>query len=156
MKLDWEGAFRRYVADDRKTPYTTAPDRLTKLQARNELFVYALLLSAFFGVLTVATMSPSLPHGEAIGVPLYCLTAIGAGVALGILKHPAAAAWTATAPVAMLLYFALYGFLPAHGPLAKALLVAVALLWLRYAWRILSITKAWPTLADDPPPEQEP
>ena len=45
MQLDWEKLFKRYVADDVKTPYFVAVDRLTQKQARSELFVYTLLMA---------------------------------------------------------------------------------------------------------------
>lgn len=152
MQLDWEGMFKRYVADDAKTPYMIRPDRLTRGQARHELFVYVLFMCVIFGVLSLATLSPALPHGAAIGVPAYCLSVLVAAVALGIGKHPAVAAWCAAAPVAMLLYFVVWGFLPSHGPGEKTVIVALVLVWLRYGWRVLAIARAWPDLGDGPPP----
>ena len=31
----------------------------------------------------------------------------------------------------------------------------IALLWLRYSWRILQITRAWPTMRERDAPEQD-
>lgn len=151
MQLDWEAMFRRYVADDAKTPYKVRPDRLTRAQAGHELFVYVLFMSVVFGVLAVATLSPALPHGATVGVPLYCLSVLATAVVLGFGKHTAAAAWCAAAPIAMLLYFLVWGFLPSHGPVERTILVVLVLAWLGYSWRVLAIARAWPELRDEPP-----
>lgn len=148
MQLDWVGLFKRYVGDDIKTPYFVAVGRLTRLQARNELFVYTLFLAVLFGVIGVASLSPTLPHGNALGVPLYAFLVTGAAIAFGFSKHPAAAAICASAPVAALLYFVVFGFHPNAATGDKILQVIIALLWLRYSWRILQIARAYPTMPE--------
>jgi hypothetical protein len=155
MQLDWEKLFKRYVLDDNKTPYFFAVGRLTREQANNELFVYTLFLGVLFGVIGVAALSPTLPHGETLGVSLYCFLVVGAAVAFGLSKHPAAAAVCASAPVAALLYFLLFGFHPNAGTGDKILQVIIALLWLRYSWRILQITRAYPTMRERETPGRD-
>jgi hypothetical protein len=59
--LDWVGLFKRYVGNNLKTPYFVAVDRLTRAQANNEVFVYALCLTVLFGIVGVAALSPDLP-----------------------------------------------------------------------------------------------
>lgn len=156
MQLDWEGMFRRYIADTTKTPYMVAVSRLNRAQADYELFAYALFVSIIFGVLGVAALSPSLPHDLSTLVPLYAFSVLVAGIVLGLLKHPAAAAYCATGPVALLIYFLVYGFLPSHGPIEKTTMIAIVLLWLRYGWRAVEITKVYPDLPDPPPPGKRP
>lgn len=146
MQLDWEKLFKRYVFDDTKTPYFVAVGRLTQTQARHELFVYTLFMSVLFGVLAVASISTELPHGRALGVPVYALSVAWTAVLLGLTRHAWAAAYCACAPVAALLYFALFGFHPNLGPWDKALLVGIVLLWLRYSWRVLMIVRAYPEM----------
>lgn len=148
MQLDWEGLVRRYVYNPAKTPYFTAVSRLSRGQAKSELFVYTLLLAVLTGAVGVAALSPALPHGGAIGVPIYAFSVAFAAVALGLTKHVAAAALCATAPVAALLYFSLYGFQASLGTGDRLLLVIIVLLWLRYSWRVLQIAKAYPDLPD--------
>jgi hypothetical protein len=155
MQLDWEGMFRRYIADSTKTPYMVAVSRLNRAQADYELFAYALFVSIIFGVLGVAALSPSLPHGLSTLVPLYAFSVLVAAIALGVLKHPAAAAYCATGPVALLIYFLAYGFLPSHGPIEKTIMIAVVILWLRYSWRTVEIAKAYPDLPDPPAPKEQ-
>jgi hypothetical protein len=152
VQLDWENLFKRYVFDDAKTPYFVAVARLNRAQARSELFAYTLFLSVLLGVIGVVALSPALPHRGALGVPLYAFAGVGAAVVFGFTKHLAAAAFCATAPVAALLYFAIYGF---HSDLAtgdRAVMVVIVLLWLAYSMRVLRIAKAYPNLPEPEPP----
>jgi hypothetical protein len=148
MQLDWESLVRRYVYDPAKTPYFTAVSRLNRAQARSELFLYTLFLVVLTGVIGVAALSPALPHGGAVGVPIYAFAVAIAAVVLGFTKHVAAAAFCATAPVGALLYFAVYGFQPDLGTGDRIVMVVIVLLWLRYSWRMMRIVKAYPTLPD--------
>jgi hypothetical protein len=149
MQLDWEKLFKRYVADDVKTPYFVAVERLTQKQARSELFVYTLLMSVLFGVIGVASISTDLPHKGALGVPVYAFSVVCAAIAFGMTRHAWAAAYCATAPVAALLYFLLFGFHPNLGSGDKALLVVIAVLWLWYSRRVLAVVRAYPEMAPD-------
>lgn len=149
MQMDWDKLFKRYVADDVKTPYFVRVDRLTQKQANSELFVYTLFMGVLFGAIGLASISTDLPHKGAIGVPVYALAVVCAAIMLGMTRHPWAAAFCATAPVAALMYFVLFGFHPNLGNGDKTLLIVIVLLWLRYSWRVLSIVKALPGM----PPE---
>jgi hypothetical protein len=153
-QLDWVGLLKRYVGNEIKTPYFVAAGRLDRVQARNELFVYALFMAVLFGVVGVASLSPSLPHGNALGVPVYAFLVAGAAVFFGFTKHPAAAAVCASAPVGALIYFTLYGFHPNAASGDKVLQVVIVLLWLRYSWRILQIARAYPTMPEPRTPER--
>ena len=155
MQLDWVGMFKRYVGDDIKTPYFVAVGQLTRVQARYELFVYTLFLGVMFGVIGVVSLSPTLPHGNALGVPLYAFIVAGAAVVFGISKHPAAAAVCASAPVGALIYFTLFGFHPNAATGDKLLQVIIVLLWMRYSWRVLQIARAYPTMLEPAAPEQD-
>jgi hypothetical protein len=148
MQLDWESLVKRYVYNPAKTPYFTAVSRLSKPQARSELFLYTLFLVVLMGAIGIVSLSPALPHGGAIGVPIYAFAIAIAAVTFGVTKHVAAAAFCATAPVAALLYFMLYGFQPDLGTGDRILLVAVVLLWLRYVWRTLRIARIYPDLPE--------
>jgi hypothetical protein len=155
MQLDWIGMFKRYVGDDIKTPYFVAVGRLTRVQAKHELFVYTLFLGVLFGVIGVAALSPTLPHGDTLSVSLYAFLVAGAAIVFGMSKHPTAAAVCASAPVGALLYFTLFGFHPNAATGDKILQVIIALLWLRYSWRILQIARAYPTMPDGDAPEPD-
>ena len=147
-EMDWDKLLKRYVWDDAKTPYFIAVRRLTRSQARHELFVYTLLLGVLFAVLAVASLSPRYPHGHSEVVPLYAFSVVCATILLGISKHYYAALYCASAPVAGLAYFALYGFNANMGALDKVLLVAAMLVWLRYCVRTVAIARAYPGMPD--------
>lgn len=146
--LDWVGLFKRYVGDDIKTPYFVAVSRLNRLQARNELFVYTLFMAVLFGVVGVASLSPTLPHGNTLSVSLYAFLVSGAAVVFGFTKHTAAAAVCASAPVGVLIYFTLFGFHPNAATGDKVLQVIIAALWLRYSWRTLQIARTYPSMLE--------
>ena len=153
MAFDWEKYFKRYVADEAKTPYMVPVDRLTRTQARYEVFIYSFLLAVLFVVVgTASVLTSKLPHGSAIGVPLFAFALAWAAVVFGLTKHPYAAAFCATAPVAALLYLLLYGFHPNLGTLDKVLIFAFIVGWLRYNWRVLMIANAFPDMTDPPVP----
>ena len=153
MAFEWEKYFKRYVADDAKTPYLVPVDRLTRTQACYEVFFYVLLLSVLFVIVGVASVSSTkLPHGSALGVPLFAFSIAWAAIVFGFSKHAYAAAYCATAPVAALLYILLYGFHPNLGTADKVLIFAFLAGWLRYNWRVLMIAKAFPDMTDPPVP----
>ena len=77
----------------------------------------------------------------------------GAAVVFGFTKHPTAAAVCASAPVGVLIYFTLFGFHPNAATGDKILQVIIALLWLRYSWRVLQIARAYPTMPEPETPE---
>jgi hypothetical protein len=147
VDLDWEKLVRRYVWHDEKTPYFTRVEHLTRRQAHYELFGYALFTGVLFGVLAVAGLSPKLPHGGAAIVPLYAFSVCCAAVLLGFTRHPWAALWCAGAPLALLGYFAVWGFHPNLETADKVLLVAVVLAWFAYGPRVVAVARAWQRLA---------
>jgi hypothetical protein len=146
LQLDWVGLFKRYVGDDVRTPYLVAAERLSRVQANYELFTYTVLLAVLFGVIGVASLSPTLPHGATVTVSVYAFIVMGAAVAFGATKSPIAGAVCATAPVGALIYFLLFGFHPGAATGDKIAQVVIVLLWLRYSWRIVKIARAYPTL----------
>lgn len=156
MQVDWENMFKRYVFNATKTPYLVPASKLNRLQAQYEIFVYCLFLAVMFGILAVASISPKLPHAGATGVTFVALLLCAAAIIFGFTKHPMAAATTAVAPVACMIYLIMYGFHPKIGDGDKVLLGGFLLLWLRYNWRMLAIARAFPDLPDPPPPPPPP
>ena len=142
----WEKLVKRYVWHDERTPYFTRVARLTRRQAEYELSGYAVLVGVLFGAVSVASLSNTLPHGDAAVVSIYAFTVCCAAILLGITRHPWAAIWCSSAPLAALVYFALYGFHPNVDTGEKIVLVAIMLLWLAYAPRVVAVAKAWPGL----------
>lgn len=148
MQLEWEKLFKRYIIDDEKTPYFTKVARLTRRQARYELFAYCVLTGVLYAMAGLASLSTSLPHGTAIGVPLYAFSLLLGAVLLGLTRHPHAAAYCATAPVGALLYCLYFGFHPNIGAGDKVLIVVLLLLWARYNFRVLAIARGFPEMPE--------
>jgi hypothetical protein len=146
MQLDWDKLFKRYVYHDVKTPYFVAVDRLTRAQARHELFLYTVFIAVLYAVIGVTSISTELPHRGALGVPVYAFSVVVAAAVFGVTKQVWAATYCAIAPVAALIYFLLFGFHPNLGTGDKVLLLVIVLLWLRYSWRVLGIVKAYPDM----------
>ena len=148
MSMDWDKLLKRYVWNEAKTPYFIAVRRLTRSQARHELFVYTLFLGVLFAVLAILALSPKYPHGQSALVPIYAFSVVCAAIVLGINKHHFAALYCASAPIAGLAYFAVFGFHQGMGVFDKVLLVGVMLVWLRYCVRTIAIARAYPELPD--------
>ncbi|MGI9520158.1 MAG: hypothetical protein ACR2PG_00795 [Hyphomicrobiaceae bacterium] len=153
MAFEWEKMFRRYVSDEIKTPYAVAPEKMTRMQARYEIFAYVLFLGVGFAVIGSASLSGKLPHGDSAGVSIYALFMVWAAVAFGYSKNQMAAAFCATGPVAVLLYFLIYGFHAKQSILDKTVMVTVVVVWLYYSWRIVRIAAHFPSMPD--PPDQK-
>jgi hypothetical protein len=141
MDFDWEKLVKRYVWHDERTPYFTRVAHLTRVQAGYELFGYAFFMGVLFGVLAVVSLSDKLPHGDAAIVPLYAFTVLCAAVILGITRHPYAALYCVSAPVAALAYFAVYGFHPGLSTLDHVVLIIVVLAWLGYSLRVVAVAR---------------
>lgn len=147
MDSEWEKLVKRYVWNDERTPYFTRVANLSRRQAHYELFGYALLVGVLAGVLSVAALSAGLPHADAGGVSLYAFTVCCAAILLGATRHPWAALWCASAPLALLAYFAVWGFHPALESREKVLLVLIAVVWLLYSRRTVAVARAWEGLS---------
>jgi hypothetical protein len=143
MQLDWENLFKRYIIDDEKTPYFTAVSRLTRRQARYELFTYCLLTGVVYAIAGLASLSVTLPHAGAVGVSLYAFSLLFAVLLLGFTRDRYAAAYCGTAPVGVTLYFLQFGFQPDAATGDKVLIAVILLLWLRYNLRVLGIARAY-------------
>jgi hypothetical protein len=151
MDLNWEKLFKRYVWHDERTPYLTRVANLTRRQAHYELFGYSLLMAVLFGALSLASLSSALPHGDAAGVSIYAFTVCCGAVLLGTTRHPWAAMWCAGAPLAVLAYFAYWGFHPNLEFGDKALLLVGVIAWLLYSRRVVAVARAWPGLPGPAP-----
>ena len=153
MDSEWEKLVKRYVWNDERMPYFTRVANLSRRQAHYELFGYALFTGLLFGVLSVASLSTNLQHADAAGVSLYAFTVCCAAILLGATRHPWAALWCAGAPLAAIIYFAIYGFHPNLETPDKVLIVGLMLGWLMYGRRVVAVAQAWPGLEGPAEPD---
>jgi hypothetical protein len=140
--------FKKYVWDEKRTPYLVPVARMSRGQAEYEMLFYAVLSGVLFAVITLAALSSQLPHGNAAGVSLYAFTQVCAALLLGMTRSAWAALYCAAAPLAALVYFILYGFHPNLGVADKTLLVVLMVLWVCYGARLFAVARAYPGLAN--------
>ena len=145
------GYFRKYVWNDDKTPYRTQVGRLSRKQARSELFAFSVLLAAFFFVAGMVALLGAASGPGSMGVAVYSFALCCAALALAGTQHPIAALVCATAPPAALAFLAIHGFSP-QLHLADKLLIGVILLALwAYTVRVIRIARVFPYLTDPAP-----
>lgn len=139
--------FRKYVWDDERTPYLVSVARLTRGQIEYELRFYAVITGVLFALVSLAALSNNLPHGDTRSVSLYAFTQVCAALLLGLTRSAWAALYCASAPLAALAYFAVFGFHPSLGVADKTLLLAGMVLWVAYCGRLIAIARAYAGLA---------
>jgi uncharacterized membrane protein len=146
--MAWEKFVKRYVWDDTKTPYFVRVSKLSKVQARYELFSYSLFLAILFAVISVSSLSEQAPQGRSDVVSIYAFCVVCSAIILATTKSSAAALVCASAPLAALLFFFLEGFPPGLGEIDKWVLIAVALGLLGYSIRVVTMAKAYPNMPE--------
>lgn len=137
----WERWIKRYVWDDKRTPYLTSPDRMTRHQADYEIFAYCVFLCCLFIIVAVASAGSPL-------IAVYAFSVVCIAMVLGVTKHVAAAGYCATTPFAAAAYLAFGGFPGDLGIVDHGVLIVVILLWARYGLRVISVARAYEGMAD--------
>ena len=141
--MNWFANVGKYLWSRETTPYFTAPKAMTRVQARHEVFAYAVLLGSIFAIVGVAGAIAAIQNPA----PVTLLwTGVCAVVLWGCFLLPRlrgmVAAWiVAAAPAALLILFALSGFGPQSTRADQVLLVVIVLILLRYGWRIVRIVR---------------
>ena len=153
--VHWDRYLKRYVWDDETTPYFVPVSLLTRRQARYELAAFAIFLGFLFGVLALITLSPGAPGGRSAGMSLYSFTVVCGAVLLGMTQHHYAALWCSTAPPAVLLWLYAFADHPGLDTIDHVVIVAFALLWIRYGLRIIAITRGYEQMAEGEPPARD-
>jgi hypothetical protein len=146
--MDLQDFVRKYVWNDDKTPYLTKVGRLTQRKARNELFVFCVLIATFFFVTGMAALLGTTMVAGSMGVALYSFTVCSAAVILVGTRHPVSALVCATAPPAVLLYLLVEGFPPQLHLLDQFLISAILLALWAYMARVVRIARAYPYLEE--------
>ena len=144
--LDWENLFKRYVWDDRTTPYFVPLSRLNRHQADNEILAYCLFMGILFGVVALTSMSGATPHGRSPIMALYGITVVLAAIAFAIAKNYLAALYLSATPLAGLVYLLIYGFRTDRHLIDTLLVALVVLLLLWYSLRVIGLARIYPKL----------
>jgi hypothetical protein len=143
--VNWEKLFKRYIWDDDRTPYLVPASRMTRRQADHEIFAYALFLGTLLAIVCLA----ALPYaGTSELIVIYAFSAIVGTVVLGVTKHLYAAWYCGAVPLVLLSYLLAYGFPASLAPIDHLVLIVFALVWLRYAYRVVGIARAYPDMPE--------
>jgi hypothetical protein len=143
--VNWEKLIKRYIWDDDRTPYLVPASRMTRKQADHEIFAYTI----FLGILCFMVCLAALAHaGTSELIVVYAFSAIVSAVVLGVTKHLYAAWYCGTIPLALLAFLLLYGFPAGLAPIDHFVLIVFALVWLRYAYRVVGIARAYPGMPE--------
>ncbi len=147
--MNWYAYIRKYVWNDQKTPYLVPVHQLNQMQGRSELFTFSVLLAVFCMVIGIASLLGQAFQGQSVGVAVYTFTIFSAATVLGATRHSFAAIYCSTAAPVTLLYFFIYGFPPNLHLIDELVILALAVMLLRYSFRVTAIAKAYPFLAPD-------
>jgi hypothetical protein len=149
----WEKFVKKYVWDERTTPFLVPVHRLNRGQADKEVFLFVLFLATPFTLILLGALAYLFGGGAIhyIGVALYAASVLAAAVALNASKQWQAAVYCITAPLAILLYFVVNGFGPKMQTLDQVLMVAMLVAWARYTIRIIAIARTYPGMPAAPP-----
>ena len=71
---------KRYVWDPETTPYFVKVSNLSRSQADNELFFFALMAAILFGMGTFTSITGQAPYGVSKAAAIYCFTVVSAVV----------------------------------------------------------------------------
>ncbi|HJL86859.1 MAG: hypothetical protein QF560_06295 [SAR324 cluster bacterium] len=146
--MSWDKHLKKYVWDDAKTPYFVNVAKLNKVQAGNEIFVYAVFLAVLFAVISVVSLSENAPQGRSYAVSFYAFSLVCCSILLGMTKHSYAAYFCTSAPLAALLYFLVEGFSSRLGMIDKILLFALIFTIFLYSLRVITIAKTYDRMPD--------
>lgn len=146
--IEWDRFLKKYVWDDQKTPYFTAVGDLSQRQAEHEIFAYALFMGVLFAVLSLVSLGGGEAYGRSGFGSLYAFTVVCAAVILGVMRSYLAAIYLGAAPAGMLIFLYWNGFSPKLGVIDQLLIVAVALLLLRYSFRLAAVVRAYPDMPE--------
>ncbi len=137
---------KRYVWDAETTPYFTDVSKLSRSQADNELFFFALMASILFGMGTFTSITGQAPYGVSKIAAIYCFTVVSAVVLVGTVKTVYAAIYAASAPLIVLGAVFIVGFPPKMELIDELVLLAILLCCVRYMWRVILICRVYSLL----------
>jgi hypothetical protein len=156
MTSNWYTFIRKYVWNDDKTPYLIKVDKLNRRQARSELFIYVWFLASLYGMWTLVAIVKLMPAGDLMATALtfYCLSMFLTALFFGLTKNAYAALYRVSAPVMACLILVTNALATQLSTLDKWAVATVCLLWLRYTWRVLAITRAFDGMPVGPPDDK--
>lgn len=153
-EVHWDNFLKRYIWDDDTTPYLVGVNDLTRRQARNELFAYAVFLGFVFGVAALITLSTHAPGGRSAGMSLFSFAMVCGAVLLATTQHFWAAAVCSAAAPGTLMWLYLFAQHPKLSAIDDVVIVIFALLWMRYGLRVINIAREYDDLPEGDAPNR--
>lgn len=149
--LDWYKYVRRYFWDEETTPYLVPVSKLHRKQADHELFTYCLFIVVLFAAVSLISMTGKAPYGRSFGASLFAFCVMCGGLVLAMTKEFYVSVFCALAPASVLAFALSFNLHVNMEALDRVLLVAFAVLWIRYALRVINIARVYPDLPEPPP-----
>ncbi len=151
--MEWEKLFKRYVWNDKTTPYLTPVAKLNRDQAHSEILFYCLFHGVLFAVITIVMLTGG-PQGKSSGAALYSFSVVCAAVVFGMLKNYPAALYLSATPLVGLAYLFIYRFGSDIARIDTFVVFVVLVLLLRYSLRIVGVARNYPDMPPAPPDDR--
>ena len=110
-----------------------------------DIYLWAILI--IIGGMKTGVFTPT---EAAVVAAFYALAVAWATALFAWNKNQIAGALTATFPLALLIYFAVFGFPNALAGNDRYIVLGIVALWALYAWRLVRIAAAYPSMIDPP------
>ena len=147
----WFSFAKKYLWHEEKTPFHLPPSQLTKLQASNELKLFAIFEGIIAGMMVFGIYSHFHATGETNLFPglIYCLSLIFFLIILVKHKHFIAGIFCVTPPLVIFGIILWFGFHPNNGSFEKIILSSFLAFWLFYSIRIFEICRCFRNLKNE-------
>ena len=147
----WFSFAKKYLWHEEKTPFHLPPSQLTKLQASNELKLFAIFEGIIAGMMVFGIYSHFHATGETNLFPslIYCLFLLFALFLLVKHKHFIAGIFCVTPPLVIFGMILWFGFHPNNGSFEKIILSAFLVFWFLYSIRIFEISRCFRSLKNE-------
>ena len=147
----WFSFAKKYLWHEEKTPFHLSPSQMSKLQACNELKLFAIFEGIIAGMMVFGIYSHFHLTGETNLFPglIYCLFQLLALFILVKHKHFIAGIFCVSPPLVIFGMILWFGFHPNNGSFEKIILSAFLAFWFFYSIRIFEISRCFQSLKNE-------
>ena len=148
---NWFSFAKKYLWHEEKTPFHLSPSQMSKLQASNELKLFAIFEGIITGMMVFGIYSHFHLTGETNLFPglIYCLFLLFAIFILVKHKHSIAGIFCVSPPLVIFGMILWFGFHPNNGSFEKIILSAFLAFWFFYSIRIFEISRCFQSLKNE-------
>ncbi len=147
----WFSFAKKYLWHEEKTPFHLLPSQMSKLQASNELKLFAIFEGVVTGMIVFGIYSHFHATGETNLFPglIYCLFLLFALFILVKHKYLISAIFCVTPPLVVFGIIIFFGFHPNNGLFEKVILTGFLVFIFLYSIRIFEICRCFHNLEDE-------